>query len=161
MYAKEHDLCFIPIAPASDNPKTEYDLSRFTEAHKRDFESAFAEIESGKKKTHWMWYIFPQISGLGKRDTAVMYSIKDINEAKAFLDDKYLGGNLRKICEVLLKLPIDNAEIIFGPTDAKKLKSSMTLFLRATNDNTIFKAVLDKFFDGNQDYLTVNILNHN
>ena len=158
-YAKENGIRFVSVIPSLKPIHEEYDLSRFTDAHKCKFEIALSEIKSGQKKTHWMWYIFPQISGLGKSPDSIFYSIKDIGEARAFINDEYLGGNLRKICEALLTLPSCDAEAIFGTTDERKLKSSMTLFYEATNGNELFKAVLDKFFNGKPDYRTLNMLN--
>ena len=135
-----------------------YDLSRYTQMHKRDFETALSEIKSGRKTSHWMWYIFPQIHGLGHSSTSVYYSIKNSEEAKAFLDDDYLGNNLITICNALSELDSNNATEIFGNPDNMKLKSSMTLFMHAANENTIFKRVLDKFFNGEQDNRTLSIL---
>lgn len=160
LYASENGIPFVALDVDADSPKldTTYDLSRFTEAHKSTFEIALAEIKNGKKQSHWMWYIFPQIIGLGKRDTSIKYSIKDINEAKLFLKDAYLGENLKKICEALLALNTNDARFVFGDIDARKLKSSMTLFMVADQDNTLFKKVLDKFFGGNPDYRTLSLL---
>ena len=134
------------------------DLQRFTDAQKRDFETAFAEISNGRKDTHWMWYIFPQIAGLGKSPTSSYYAIRSLDEARAFLDDPYLGANLVSICQALLTLPPDNATEIFGKPDDKKLRSSMTLFSIAAGDGSIFEKVLEKFFDGKRDRLTTKIL---
>lgn len=136
-----------------------YDLSRFIKAQKEDYQLALSEIKSGKKESHWMWYIFPQIIGLGMSETSVYYSIQNIEEAKAFLEDEYLGWNLIEICKALLSLPVNNAMAIFGSPDDIKLKSSMTLFNCASGEEqNIFAEVLNKFFDGNQDVLTLGIL---
>ena len=104
------------------------DLERFYSAQRQDYARALAEIQNGYKESHWMWYIFPQIKGLGRSPTAKFYSIKDLDEAIAFLNDPYLGGNLREISAELLNKITDDAEDIFGKIDAMKLKSSMTLF---------------------------------
>ena len=114
------------------------DLSRFIIAHKRDFDKAYKEISNGKKTSHWMWYIFPQIIGLGRSSVSEYYAIKNIEEAKAFLDDPYLGGNLCSICEALLKLHSSNATEIFGRPDDMKLRSSMTLFSTVSSNNEVF-----------------------
>ena len=135
-----------------------YNLSRFTEAHRNDFDRALHEIRHGQKRTHWMWYIFPQIRGLGRSSTANYYSIADIEEAKAFLQDPYLGGNLREICEALMGLKETNASWIFGYPDDLKLHSSMTLFSCASDGPNIFDQVLEKFFAGEKDRLTLELL---
>ena len=132
-------------------------LSRFTSAHKRDFETALREIKNGRKYSHWMWYIFPQIYGLGFSATSQHYAMRSIDEAKAFLDDPYLGANLREICNALLELPTDDAYYIFGSPDDMKLCSSMTLFAVAS-DEDIFRKVLDKYYDGKKDRKTLEIL---
>lgn len=159
-YAKEHGISFVSLTPNSGAPSVtaNYDLSRFTQAHKEKFEIALSEIKNGKKESHWMWYIFPQIVGLGKSSTSAKYAIGNLKEAKAFLDDEYLGGNLKRICQALLELPSCDAAAIFGDIDTCKLKSSMTLFLKATDDNELFQAVLDKFFHGEPDGRTLGIL---
>jgi uncharacterized protein (DUF1810 family) len=109
------------------------DLSRFTIAHQNDFETALREIKSGKKRSHWMWYIFPQIYGLGYSYTSQYYAIQSLEEAKAFLADPYLGRNLISICEVLIKLESNDALEVFGSPDNMKLQSCMTLFSLADN----------------------------
>ncbi len=137
----------------------DYDLSRFTTAHQRSFETALKEIRNGKKVSHWMWYIFPQIDGLGRSETAIHYAIKNEEEAIAFLYDPYLSNNLTEICEALLELECDDAYEIFGDPDDKKLRSSMTLFAHVSEDEgSIFHEVLEKFYDGQPDYRTLNIL---
>ena len=136
----------------------EIDLSRFTIAHQRDFENAFSEITNGRKHSHWMWYIFPQIYGLGRSSISQYYAIRSLDEAQLFLADPYLGSNLKSICEALLKLESTNATEIFGKPDDKKLKSSMTLFSRAADGNHVFDKVLKRFFNGEPDYRTLKIL---
>lgn len=106
-----------------------------------------AEIKSGKKRTHWMWFAFPQISGLGRSEIAKYYAITDKVQTIEFANHKILGENLRELCNELLKLKTNSAQEIFGEIDALKLKSSMTLFYTATSDE-IFKQVLDKFYGG-------------
>lgn len=135
-----------------------FDLSRFTTEHKRSFDRALAEIKRGKKQTHWMWYIFPQVSGLGSSYMAVFFSIKSMAEARAFIEDEYLGGNLRTISSALLSLESNDPRAVMGFPDDMKLRSSMTLFLRATDDNEVFRAVLDKFFGGEEDPKTLEML---
>lgn len=140
------------------------DLSRYIQAHQspppplKDFITAYKEISNGKKESHWMWYIFPQIRGLGRSSTSQYYAIQSLDEAKAFLADSYLGNNLKSICEALLKLEATNVTEIFGKPDDKKLKSSMTLFSCAADCDHVFDKVLGKFFNGEPDYRTLKIL---
>lgn len=141
------------------NKKKEgYDLSRFHEAHERDYENALREVKSGQKKTHWMWYIFPQIRGLGKSSTSQFYGITGIDEAKAYLGDSILGEHMKELCESLIAVQTNNATEIFSWPDDKKLKSSMTLFDEADPNNILFKKVLDKFFKGEKDKATLRII---
>lgn len=135
-----------------------YDLSRFYSPHKRDYAAALSEIRAGRKDSHWMWYIFPQVKGLGRSSTSEFYGIKDLEEAQAFLHDKVLGAHLTEISSALLELDCSDAEQIFGKTDAMKLQSSMTLFSLADPQEDIFVQVLDKFFCGRQDKQTRIIL---
>lgn len=136
-----------------------YDLSRFTDAQKRDYETALAEIRSGRKCSHWMWYIFPQIQGLGRSQTAQFYAIRDLGEAAAYLNDSYLGKNLMEISKALLEIEGSSASQIFGSPDDMKLRSSMTLFALAGQDNQIFRDVLAKYYHGEMDERTVKIVN--
>jgi len=135
-----------------------YDLSRFENAHRKDYSRALREIKNGRKTTHWMWYIFPQIHGLGFSSTAQFYAIKNLDEAVAFLNDPYLGGNLIEISNALLTLDTNNATQVFGFPDDLKLKSSMTLFKYASNGPCVFDKVLDKYYNGTIDIQTKNIL---
>ncbi len=137
------------------------DLSRFTKVQEQDFKTAFKEIKNGRKMSHWMWYIFPQIQGLGKSSTSQYYGIKDLNEARAFINDPYLGENLKKISMALLELEENNAVAIFGKPDDIKLKSCMTLFSCISEDGSIFHKVLEKYFDGRQCKRTLSIIGLN
>ncbi len=134
----------------------QYGLDRFIEAHKEDYENALSEIKKGRKLTHWMWYIFPQIVGLGMSETTKYYEIKSLEEAKLYLNNKLLGIHLIEISKVLLELNTSNPVEIFGEVDALKLKSSMTLF-SLVSENEIFDKVIDKYFDGNKDSDTIKI----
>ena len=137
------------------------DLERFRDAHRRDFAQAYAEIQNGYKETHWMWYIFPQIQGLGRSSTAQYYAVSDIEEAVEFLSDPYLGDNLRAITKELLSKSTNDAEDIFGYIDAMKLKSSMTLFHVAgemCDENRVFYDVLTKYFNGEFDEKTLGLI---
>lgn len=137
----------------------EYDLSRFAIAHQRDYQQALAEIKNGRKLSHWMWYIFPQLKGLGRSSTSDYYGIRDLDEAKAFLQDEYLGSHLLEISNALLQLVCNDAKIVMGKPDDMKLKSCMTLFCLADPDEEVFKEVLNKFFDRKSDYRTVKMIN--
>ena len=140
---------------------TKSNMERFYEAHRRDFEKALSEIRNGYKESHWMWYIFPQIRGLGRSFASEHYAIADMSEAVDFLNDSYLGGNLRMICEELLKCKTSDPVKIFGGIDAKKLRSCMTLFDCAgggTEENRVFYDVLLRFFNGRHDDKTLRII---
>lgn len=134
-----------------------YDLNRFITAQERSYDAALSEIKSGRKRTHWMWYIFPQIDGLGRSSTAQFYAISDLQEAKEYYAHPILGPRLVEISEALLKLDGDNATEVMGYPDDLKLKSSMTLFAIASGD-PVFSKVIDKYFDGRQDRWTVKLL---
>lgn len=133
-------------------------LERFLSAQQNCYEDALKEIQQGRKRSHWMWFIFPQIIGLGHSPIARYYSIKDLQEAKAFLEDEILGKNLIRISKALLDIESNDAEEVMGWPDNMKLKSSMTLFLMADPQCSVFQKVLDKFFDGEKDFQTIKIL---
>ncbi len=133
-------------------------LRRFVPMHEAQFETALSEIESGWKRTHWMWYIFPQLRGLGHSSMAWEYGIRDLEEARAFLADPYLGGNLIRISCALLRLKTDRAGDVFGPPDDLKLRSSMTLFAAAAGGDSVFREVLEKYFGGRADPRTMQML---
>lgn len=133
-------------------------LSRFRDAQKRDYETALSEIRAGRKRSHWMWYIFPQIRGLGFSPTAQYYAVADLEEASAFLRDPYLGGNLREISAALLALPIRDAHAVFGSPDDMKLRSCMTLFSHAEGADSVFRDVLQAYYEGREDLKTLSIL---
>ena len=139
--------------------KTQYNLDRFVKAQRVDYQTALSEIKKGRKRSHWMWYIFPQLKGLGRSPTSEFYGIASLEEAAAFLEDPYLGGNLREICSALTVLATSNAREVFGVPDDMKLKSSMTLFAHACSSNQIFLDVLEKYSQGQQDTQTLKLLN--
>lgn len=136
------------------------DLTRYLEAQEKTYAEALSEIKAGLKTGHWMWYIFPQIAGLGLSDTSKFYAIKSIEEAKAYLQHTVLGKRLKEITKVLLELETANARMILGSPDDLKLHSCMTLFAIADEDNPVnlFKKVIEKFFRGKYDLNTVHIL---
>ena len=133
-------------------------LQRFLDAQEKDYQIALSEIKNGKKQSHWMWYIFPQITGLGFSETSKFYAIKNIHEAREFLKHPALGSRLIEICNELLNLETNDAHTIFGSPDDLKLHSSMTLFSSLQNANPIFQKVLDKYFGGKKDSKTLEIL---
>ncbi|MBQ1196917.1 MAG: DUF1810 domain-containing protein [Clostridia bacterium] len=137
----------------------DYDLERFLEAQSFSYAHALREIQRGRKQTHWMWYIFPQLRGLGRSYNSQYYGIADINEARAYLEHPVLGARLRELCEILLGLEQNDPYAVMGSPDDIKLRSSMTLFAHVAEDNAVFLAVLDKFFGGKQDGYTLRILN--
>jgi len=133
-------------------------LSRFIEAQEKIYSIALEEIKKGRKQGHWMWFIFPQIQGLGYSSTSQYYAIQNIEEATEYLNDTVLGTRLIEICNELLKLDCNDAYSIFGSPDHLKLKSSVTLFSKVENTNPVFLAVLGKFFDNKPDYKTLKII---
>lgn len=133
-------------------------LQRFLEAQQTTFASALAEIESGRKQTHWMWFIFPQLQDLGYSSTAKLYGIKDISEAEDYLQHKTLGTRLVSISKALLALPANDATSVLGSPDDMKLKSCMTLFSLLKNTDPVFEMVLKKFFNGTRDTKTLDII---
>ena len=137
-----------------------FDLNRFVTAQNGVFEHALAELRSGQKHTHWMWFIFPQIDGLAMSATSRHHAIRSIAEARAYLDHPVLGPRLIECCETLHELKGFSTAQIFGYPDDLKLRSSMTLFSIADPTRTVFQSVLDKYFDGTPDERTVQILNN-
>jgi uncharacterized protein (DUF1810 family) len=133
-------------------------LKRFIDAQEAAYEIACAEIKKGKKQSHWMWYIFPQIQGLGMSSVSKHYAIKDIAEAKQYLKHEVLGQRLISVSEELLKAKASDAYSIFGSPDDLKLKSSMTLFGQADDTIPVFNQVLEKFFNGDKDQRTLELL---
>ncbi|MBS7564852.1 DUF1810 domain-containing protein [Mucilaginibacter sp. Bleaf8] len=133
-------------------------LDRFLKAQEQDYATALAEIKSGRKRSHWMWYIFPQIQGLGFSETSRYYAIHDIAEAEAYLAHPVLGARLIEIAKALLSLSGNNATQIFGNPDDIKLRSSMTLFASVPGADPVFEAVLNKFFDGDKDPKTLQLI---
>jgi uncharacterized protein (DUF1810 family) len=133
-------------------------MKRFTDAQRNDYKQALAEIRNGRKVSHWMWYIFPQIGGLGFSETSRYYAIRDVDEAQAYIDDPILGPRLVEISSALLDLDTSNATKVFGSPDDVKLKSSMTLFSVLEHTNPVFQLVLDKFFNGEKDQQTLKLI---
>lgn len=135
------------------------DLDRFIEAQENVYDTALEEVKAGKKLTHWMWYIFPQINGLGMTTMSDYYGIRGLNEAKKYLEDNVLGARLREISGAVLELDETDPKNIFGEVDAMKLRSSMTLFemVSSKEEDAVFGQVLDNFYDGMRDPLTIEL----
>ncbi len=135
------------------------DLSRFLAAQEPQYAQVLDELTRGRKVHHWMWYIFPQLSGLGHSETSRFYGISTLDEAKAYVRHPVLGARLRECTDLVLSVPGRSLVDIFGSVDALKFRSSMTLFTLATTDNALFRAALDKYCGGHPDPLTIELLN--
>lgn len=135
-----------------------YNLHRFLDAQEGVYDTVLNELRAGRKSSHWIWFIFPQIAGLGRSGTAQQFSIASLDEAKAYLQHPTLGPRLRECTQLVLDVNGRSAEEIFGYPDYLKFRSCMTLFLTAGTDNTIFNDALLKYFDGKPDQLTLDIL---
>jgi uncharacterized protein (DUF1810 family) len=133
-------------------------LARFVDAQDRVYGTVLAELRNGRKRSHWIWFIFPQLRGLGRSPTAIRYGITSLAEATAYLDHEVLGPRLRECARTVAGIRNASADDIFGWPDNLKVRSSMTLFARATADNADFRAVLERLFDGVEDVLTVEEL---
>lgn len=126
------------------------DLTRFVDAQAGTWESAAAELRAGRKTSHWMWFVFPQLAGLGRSPTALYYGLDGPADAREYLAHPVLGPRLIEAATILTSLPGRDPVAVFGPVDALKLRSSMTLFARAS-DEPVFRAVLDQYYDGSED----------
>src|SRR3954454_23429685 len=135
-----------------------FDLARFVDAQAADYDRALAEITRGRKQSHWMWYVFPQIDGLGMSPTSRRFAIRNLAEAKAYLAHPVLGPRLVAIAEAAVRLENRSAAEIFGSPDDMKLRSCATLFARASPEESVFQRILDKYFDGEPDQATVRLL---
>lgn len=142
----------------SANMSREFDLERFVAAQREAYECALSEIREGKKRGHWMWYIFPQMRGLGHSAMAQHYAISGLDEARAYLGHPVLGPRLFEVTRALQDLPRPDAAQIFGPVDALKLRSSLTLFARAGDPSGLFQQALGRWFDGEEDKATARSL---
>lgn len=135
-----------------------HNLQRFLTAQSEDYECALSELQRGQKESHWIWYIFPQVAGLGHSPTAQKYAIKSRDEAIAYLDNPVLGTRLQRCCEALLKHRGKRVQDIMGFPDDLKLRSSMTLFALISAQGSIFHDVLDAFYSGQMDERTIAFL---
>jgi uncharacterized protein (DUF1810 family) len=130
-----------------------HNLQRFVDAQAREgtYQQALTELRAGQKTTHWIWFVFPQVAGLGTSATAHLFAIDSLEEAKAYLEHPLLGPRLRECSQALLDVSGRSAREILGETDATKLRSSMTLFASAASDESLFQEVLDKYYEGERD----------
>jgi uncharacterized protein (DUF1810 family) len=140
-----------------------FDLRRFVDAQDRVYDTVLAELRTGVKTSHWIWFVFPQLRGLGRSGTALRYGIGSLDEARAYLAHPVLGARLRECARLVAAIDGRSADQIFGWPDNMKVRSSMTLFARATDasddSQADFQAVLDKFYDGEEDRATLELLN--
>lgn len=134
-----------------------YNLNKFINAQKKDFETARCELINGKKESHWMWYMFPQIKGLGKSYFSEYYGIESLDEAIEYYENEFLKNNMNDLIKIILELDCSDPRKVFGSPDDLKLKSSMTLFYIATKDKR-FIMVLNKFYNGEFDENTIDII---
>lgn len=141
----------------TDSPDP-FDLQRFVSAQREDYYTALTELRSGRKESHWMWYIFPQIDGLGYSPTSKLYAIKSLSEARAYLQHPLLGQRLIECAEIVVQLTGRSASAIFGAPDDMKLRSSMTLFAAVPGADPVFARVLEKYFAGQPDQRTLDLL---
>lgn len=140
------------------NPEDPHDLNRFLSAQESVYDRALGELKSGRKRTHWMWYIFPQIDGLGHSSTARYYSIKTMEEARRYLDHPVLGKRLVECTEAVIAIKGGSVSEIFGYPDDLKFKSSMTLFEKVAGPGSVFSSALDKYCRGERDTATLSLL---
>ena len=136
----------------------EYNLDRFLKAQELMYPWALREIKNGRKQTHWMWFIFPQLKALGQSSTALYYGIEDLDEAKQYLAHSVLGARLKEISEVLLNLKTNDPYRVMGDIDGMKLCSSMTLFAEVAGYDSVFGKVIDKYYNGKKDMNTIRLL---
>ena len=139
----------------------EYNLDRFLEAQETSYSTALSEIKNGRKQSHWIWYIYPQIAGLGFSEYSKFYAICGLTEASQYLEHPVLGSRLIEISKELLKIEGKSANQIFGSPDDLKVKSCMTLFSAVKNADPVFESVLEKYFDGMKDSKTLQRLKDN
>lgn len=159
-YARIREATRSTVSPYScrDMPDDPHDLQRFLDAQSRSYVTALAEIRAGWKRSHWMWYVFPQFDGLGFSAASRHYAIKSLDEARAYLAHPVLGSRLSECCEALMALGESDPHEIFGSPDDLKLGSSMTLFAQVSVDESVFHRVLNKYFDGERDKRTIELI---
>ncbi len=138
-----------------------YDLQRFLDTHEEYYDIAKSELSNGKKQSHYMWFIFPQIKGLGVSKVAQYYALQDIEETRLYMQNEVLKTHMEELLNILLGLEKNDPYDIFGETDGMKFKSCLTLFKLANPDNDIFARALNKFYNGAEDCLTIDIISNN
>ena len=134
------------------------DLQRFVDAQAHTYDQALAELRAGRKRTHWMWFVLPQLAGLGRSAMAQRFGIRDLDEARAYLAHPVLGRRLVECARALTALDTADPAEVLGEVDAQKLRSSMTLFARAAPDQPVFREVLEHYFGGEPDEVTTSRL---
>jgi uncharacterized protein (DUF1810 family) len=146
--------------PPRSEPPDAFDARRFLDAQDGDgiFERALAELTAGAKRSHWMWFVFPQLRALGSSPRASWFGLASLDDAVAYLGHPVLGGRLSRATDTVLGSPVGDADALLGAVDARKLRSSMTLFARAAPDEHRFTGVVDRFFDGAPDPRTAELL---
>lgn len=135
-----------------------FDLRRFVDAQAQTYDQALAELRAGRKRTHWMWFVFPQVEGLGRSGMAQRYAVSGLDEARAYLAHPVLGRRLVECARALTALDTEDADAVLGPVDAQKLRSSMTLFAHADPEQPVFREVLEHYFGGAEDEATTSRL---
>ena len=135
-----------------------YDLQRFVDAQEHVYERALSEIKSGRKRSHWMWFIFPQIDGLGASSMSKRYAIRSVAEAKAYLAHPLLGPRLLESAEAALAVETTSALELFGSPDDMKLRSCATLFASVSSEESVFRQLINKYFDGKPDDRTLQLI---
>lgn len=135
-----------------------FDLNRFVQAQEEVYQQALSEIESHEKQSHWMWYIFPQLDGLAFSPTSKKYSIKSVAEARAYLEHTILGPRLLECANAVVRIDGLSAEEIFGSPDDLKLKSCATLFAHVSSQGSVFEQLIEKYYRGNRDFNTCQLL---
>jgi uncharacterized protein (DUF1810 family) len=140
------------------NAADRYDLQRFVDAQEHVYDAVLAELHNARKRSHWIWFVFPQLQGLGRSPTAIRFGISSLDEARAYLAHPMLGPRLRECTRLVARIEGCSVDDIFGWPDNLKVRSSMTLFTRATDDNAEFRAVLDTFYNGEEEPATVELL---
>ena len=136
----------------------QYNLNRFLEAQMTTYEGAMLELARGRKESHWIWYVFPQIEGLGRSDTAKLYSIKSLEESRAYLEHPVLGQRLIEACEIILSLKDVSMDEVMGFPDDLKLLSSMTLFEALSDSSSIFTKIIEIYFDDERDENSIKLI---
>lgn len=151
----------LPTPSTNPHPDDHFELSRFVEAQEDTHQAALTEIRQGRKRSHWMWFIYPQLRGLGQSAMAQRYGIGGADEAQAYLSHPILGPRLIAMCEAALSVEGRSATEIFGTPDDLKLRSSATLFAQVSEPGSVFHQILEKYYDGQPDQRTLQLLDPN